>query len=264
LKKVPAMLKPFLPQLQRTFVKSLSEVGSTTTMRQKTAQCLSLLIPLQTRLDPLVMELVQGIKQSDAEVKKSMWEALFGLLQGVGIPSGKSLNETSQTAIQALLLDAAMSSGEYEVAERIGASKCFGSFCHCLSVQSAQTLIMELSDDIKSKQWIYTQGLLMCFENVIRYSFSTIDESVSSRMVQVTIFALRSAKTALVESAIHVAYELIENKLHTFDLIEMLIQNSQPTNESTDARRDAIMCIKGLAKHNHKVFIFNYRILFLL
>jgi hypothetical protein len=254
------MLKPFLPQLQRTFVKSLSETGSTPAMRNKTAQCLSLLIPLQARLDPLVMELVQGIKQADAQVKKAIWEALFGLLQGVSRDSGKSLNESSHANIESLLLEAALESGEYDASERLGAAKCFGSYCQVLSIENAQSLVMNLSEDIGSKEWVKVQGVLMCLENVVRFALPIIDDSLQSRFVEVTVFGLKSTKTPLIETAIQVALELIDKSLHSQELIETLIQVSQTSTESTDARRDAITCIKNLAKRNHKVILFYDRI----
>ncbi|KAI9103109.1 armadillo-type protein [Phlyctochytrium arcticum] len=50
LQNVPAMLKPFLPQLQRTFDKCLAEPGSGM-VRDRAARCLSLLNDLRTRLD---------------------------------------------------------------------------------------------------------------------------------------------------------------------------------------------------------------------
>ncbi|OUM57069.1 hypothetical protein PIROE2DRAFT_49018, partial [Piromyces sp. E2] len=55
LAKVPMNLKPFLPQLQRTFIKSLTE--SQAVVRNQAAKALSVLVPLQPRLDPLITEI---------------------------------------------------------------------------------------------------------------------------------------------------------------------------------------------------------------
>jgi hypothetical protein len=142
LSKVPGSLKPFLPQLQRTFVKSLSEVGGTSAMRSKTAQCLSALIPLQTRLDPLVLELVQGIKTADEAVEPAMWEALNGLLRGVSRDSGKSISEASQNNILSLIHDKLLNSGENGKIQRVGASKCFGSICNVLAIGRTRGLLL--------------------------------------------------------------------------------------------------------------------------
>lgn len=53
LKKVPLFVKPFLPQLQRTFAKGLADTSSEP-LRQRSAQGLSVLITLAPRIDPLV------------------------------------------------------------------------------------------------------------------------------------------------------------------------------------------------------------------
>jgi hypothetical protein len=55
LSKGGASLKPFVPQLQTTFVKALSDPGSA--VRQRGLSALSQLMSLSTRVDPLVAEL---------------------------------------------------------------------------------------------------------------------------------------------------------------------------------------------------------------
>ncbi len=142
LTKVPTMLKPFLPQLQRTFVKALSEPGGTSLMRSKTARCLSALIPLQTRLDPLVLELVQGIKSADETVEPAMWDALYGLLNGISRESGKSISETSHNSILALIQERLVKSGENGGYQRIGASNCFGALCNAIALDRSRELLM--------------------------------------------------------------------------------------------------------------------------
>lgn len=53
LEKIPTLLKPFLPQLQRTFAKSLADTSSEV-LRSRAAKALGTLITLTPRIDPLI------------------------------------------------------------------------------------------------------------------------------------------------------------------------------------------------------------------
>ena len=99
-------------------------------MRSKTAQCLSALIPLQTRLDPLVFELVQGLKNADESVEPAMWDAIYGLLRGVARDDGKNINESSQNSIILVVQENLFKSAENASVSRVGAAKCFGALVH--------------------------------------------------------------------------------------------------------------------------------------
>ena len=99
-----------MPQLQRTFIKSLSETSIL--VRAPARRCLNLLILLQTRLDPLVIELTTGIKSSDDRgVKEAMWEALNGLLINLAT-DGRDINDSSKKTIETLILDAMLNGTE--------------------------------------------------------------------------------------------------------------------------------------------------------
>ncbi|KAI9818321.1 MAG: translational activator of GCN4 [Thelocarpon impressellum] len=74
LEKIPTYLKPFLPQLQRTFAKSLADTSSDV-LRTRAAKALGTLITLTPRIDPLVAELVSGSKTQDAGVRNAMLRA---------------------------------------------------------------------------------------------------------------------------------------------------------------------------------------------
>ncbi|KAI7630316.1 translational activator, partial [Hortaea werneckii] len=76
LQKIPAFLKPFLPQLQRTFAKSLADPTSEV-LRSRAARALGTLITMTPRVDPLVAELVTGSKTTDPGVKNAMLKALY-------------------------------------------------------------------------------------------------------------------------------------------------------------------------------------------
>lgn len=61
--QVGAMLKPFLPQLQTTFIKALND--PTRAVRMCAAKALQKLIKLHTRVDPLFTELHNGVKNTE-------------------------------------------------------------------------------------------------------------------------------------------------------------------------------------------------------
>ena len=61
--QVGAMLKPFLPQLQTTFIKALNDPNRE--VRMCAAKALQKLIKLHTRVDPLFTELHSGVKNTE-------------------------------------------------------------------------------------------------------------------------------------------------------------------------------------------------------
>ena len=98
LEKIPTFLKPFLPQLQRTFAKSLADTSSDI-LRQRAAKALGTLITLTPRIDPLIAELVTGAKTPDAGVKNAMMNALYQVIS----KAGGNMNEASRSAILGLI-----------------------------------------------------------------------------------------------------------------------------------------------------------------
>ncbi|KAI5282446.1 translational activator of GCN4, partial [Ascosphaera aggregata] len=98
LEKIPLFVKPFLPQLQRTFARGLSDTSSEL-LRKRAAKGLGILITLTPRVDPLIAELVTGSKTSDSGVKNAMLQAL----QGVVSKAGKNMSEASRQSILSLI-----------------------------------------------------------------------------------------------------------------------------------------------------------------
>ena len=63
---IPAFLKPFFPQLQRTFVKSASDPAASN-IRGRAARGLGVLMKHQPRVDPVISELVTSANSSEDE-----------------------------------------------------------------------------------------------------------------------------------------------------------------------------------------------------
>ncbi|KAI0110733.1 armadillo-type protein [Nemania sp. FL0031] len=98
LEKMPAALKPFLPQLQRTFARSLADTTSEL-LRSRAAKALGTLIKFTPRVDPLIAELVTGSKTSDPGVKAAMLKALYEVIS----KAGANMGESSRAAVLGLL-----------------------------------------------------------------------------------------------------------------------------------------------------------------
>ncbi|KAI9851726.1 MAG: translational activator of GCN4 [Thelocarpon superellum] len=97
LEKIPAYLKPFLPQLQRTFAKSLADTSSDV-LRSRAAKALGTLITLTPRIDPLIAELVTGSKTPDLGVRNAMLKALFEVVS----KAGGNMSDVSRNMVLAL------------------------------------------------------------------------------------------------------------------------------------------------------------------
>ena len=97
--KAPLFAKPFIPQLQRTAVKNLSDPANSD-VRNQAAVVLGSLIPMQPRVDPLVTELV-GVANGaqDDGVKFAVLKALCEVLSR----AGKLVGETQRSAISLLI-----------------------------------------------------------------------------------------------------------------------------------------------------------------
>ncbi|KAL1902844.1 translational activator of GCN4 [Sporothrix stenoceras] len=98
LEKMPTALKPFLPQLQRTFTKALADPSSEL-LRSRAAKALGTLIKYTPRVDPLIAELVTGSKTTDTGVKNAMLKALFEVIS----KAGGNMGEPSRTAVLGLI-----------------------------------------------------------------------------------------------------------------------------------------------------------------
>lgn len=99
---IPTFVKPFFPQLQRTFCKSLVDPASLA-VRTRAANALGALFKSQPRVDPLVTELVGVVRSSEDDATAS--SAYLGLAkvvdsakQNLGSGSRRLLEEVIEEA----------------------------------------------------------------------------------------------------------------------------------------------------------------------
>lgn len=93
LDRIPASVKPFFPQLQRTFVKSASDPSSLA-VRNKAAAALGTLMRSQPRVDPVITELIGGVKSSEDVIAASLVLALSQVVRNAGTNLGDKARES--------------------------------------------------------------------------------------------------------------------------------------------------------------------------
>ncbi|KAA1470496.1 ARM repeat-containing protein [Dentipellis sp. KUC8613] len=101
LERIPAFVKPFFPQLQRTFVKSASDAASVV-VRTRAAQALGVLMKNQPRVDPVVTELITGARANDDGIAASLVLALANVIRS----GGKNVGDKAKEACVELVSDA--------------------------------------------------------------------------------------------------------------------------------------------------------------
>ncbi|KAI7966942.1 hypothetical protein MJO29_000219 [Puccinia striiformis f. sp. tritici] len=99
LMRIPQYVKPFFPQLQRTFMKSLND-GTSITVRNKSIAALGLLMSHQPRIDPLIIELLGSIQNSDS---KELYESFVSALSAVVASGAANITEAPMKDIITLI-----------------------------------------------------------------------------------------------------------------------------------------------------------------
>ncbi|GAA6002609.1 hypothetical protein JCM10207_007591 [Rhodosporidiobolus poonsookiae] len=101
LQRVPLFVKPFFPQLQRTFVKSLVDTSSLS-VRNRGSAALGVLMQHQPRVDPLITELTNLVATEEGDVRDSVVNGLAATVSS----GGKNMGEGSVSAVVDIISEA--------------------------------------------------------------------------------------------------------------------------------------------------------------
>ena len=185
LEKIPTFLKPFLPQLQRTFAKSLADTTSEV-LRTRAAKALGTLITMTPRIDPLIAELVTGSKTPDSGVQNAMLKALYEVVS----KAGANMSDVSRNSILGLI-DGDISQAEISIV--ITHAKLFGALIKSLPVT------FDVSGLIKTR--VLTTHLsnvtALNLNSVLLESPATLTEHFASETPNVIYHGIRSKNVSL-------------------------------------------------------------------
>lgn len=260
LEKIPQFLRPFIPQLQRTFIKSLAD-SSNEILRLRAAKALGTLIKYQPRIDPLVNELINGVKNSSQDVGVNT--AMLKALNEVFINAGNKLNESSKNSVLSLIEEeifVVTESGDNKLI--IAYAKLIGSISKNLQVDEAFGIIKDkilvangdkfgiltLNAFLKeSSENVMKSGLI---QSVVKYLINNIN-STDAYLSEESVKAVGKLLLNLGEPDIKsIGPELIENLVEELSKVTV-----KPPSTSNDARRLALIVFRTVARKKYDEII---------
>ena len=242
LEKIPTFLRPFLPQLQRTFTKSIADPSSDI-LRARATKALSTLITLTPRVDPLIAELVTGSKTADTGVRNAMLKALQEVVSKVGA----NMSDTSRESILALMDSQADSQNDSMMVTN---ARLLGAMIKVLPTAKASSLI-------KSRILIQpsTNASVLALNAVILESVKPLTSDYAIETPGIIAASITSRTTFVQQNAVLAAgkYLLSEGTISNKDSIqpifESLATTVQPGND-IDSRRLALVVIRTVSRHH--------------
>lgn len=254
--KCGAMLKPFLPQLQTTFIKALNDPNRS--VRLKAASALGKLIIIHTRVDPLFQELHTGVKTADdVSIRDTTLQALRGCIVGAG---GKMSDKIRAELVSTL--EGYVTSPEDST--RITAAACLGATAQYLSPEE-KTLVLDMNllDADGSQDWTVRHGRCVGLAIALKYGpelvsdgkylqkvHSAVKNYASADRVPIRLSGLRCAAYLL-------KYEFTSDKELSQTLLDLLLKAMK--QESNEVKQLAAQITSFLAKSKSDVLPMNVR-----
>ncbi|XP_073102669.1 protein ILITYHIA [Elaeis guineensis] len=246
-------LKPFLPQLQTTFVKCLQD--NARTVRRSSALALGKLSALSTRVDPLVGDLLTTLQASDGGVR----EAVLTALNGVVKHAGNCVSRGTRSRVCILLGDM-LQVDDDEV--RGTAAKVIGTISQYMEENEFLDLLQTLSDLSASSSWFIRHGSMLTYSSMSLHSPSMLCQS--PQYLSLTNHfkdALKDDKFPIRETVTKALGRLLlyqvqnEGNTNTTQLLQLLVSALQ--DDSSEVRRRSLSSIKAVAKANPSVVTSN-------
>ncbi|KAJ8414754.1 hypothetical protein AAFF_G00022770 [Aldrovandia affinis] len=147
LAKVGMALKPFLPQLQTTFLKALQD--SSRAVRLRAAEALGQLVSIHSKVDPLFSEQLTAIRNAeDSGVRETMLQALRFVIQGAGSKVDPAIRKNITVTLLGML-------GHDEDATRMSSAGCVGELCAFLAEEELRSVLSQhVLADMSGVDWM--------------------------------------------------------------------------------------------------------------
>ncbi|KAI0222671.1 eIF-2-alpha kinase activator GCN1 [Lamellibrachia satsuma] len=243
--KCGAMLKPFLPQLQTTFIKALNDPHRT--VRLKAALALGHLAVIHTRVDPLFTELHSGVKNTeDQAVRETMLQALRGCITGAGPKMGDKVRKELATTLESLLFVTP------DVA-RTTAAASLGSLCKVLSEEELMLLLnLHLLDTDTGLEWTVRHGRSVALSIALKEAAERLMvEEWSQRVVETVLTNASADRVPICLSGLRgvgylICHQVVSGGAITPSLITALIKTMK--HDSNDVKQLGAQVVSYIAQ----------------
>lgn len=240
LEKIPISLRPFLPQLQRTFAKSLADPASSV-LRDRAAKALGTLITLTPRIDPLVAELVTGSKTKDLGVRAAMLRGLHEVVD----KAGQNMSDNSKDAILGLI---DVQADDQDDTMAINTARLVGALIRILPSTNATGII-------KTKALMAPPNgfAVLLLNAVLLDSPESLVKPFLTETISTIYQGVASSDPAIQANSLLAAGKLLLTKDAAFDgenlksLWETLVTSVQP-GKPVDTRRIALVVIRTVSR----------------
>ncbi|KAL5712127.1 eIF-2-alpha kinase activator GCN1 [Ranunculus cassubicifolius] len=248
IKKGGMALKPFLPQLQTTFIKCLQD--NTRTVRSTSALALGKLSALSTRVDPLVSDLLATLQASDGGVREAVLTALKGVLKH----AGKSVSSASKSRVVILLKDFIHVDDDQI---RSCSARVLGTMSPYMEETELHNLLQMLTDSMPNTTWFIRHGSVLTISSILRHHPESVyQSSLLSSIIDRLKAALKDEKFPIRETTtkaigrllLHQTIDEALNGRVQVELFPFLVMALQ--DDSSEVRRRALSSIKAITKVN--------------
>ncbi|XP_067931600.1 stalled ribosome sensor GCN1-like [Watersipora subatra] len=248
--KCGPMLKPFLPQLQTTFVKALNDPSRS--VRLKAAEAIAQLIVIHMRVDPVFTEINNGIKNyaDDVAVRETFLYALRMCVKEGGAKMGTAIRQEITKTLTALL-------SVSEDAIRTGSAAALGALIGCLPKEEKTDVILSQILDKNDPSWMVLHARSVAlFVALSECRDALLEEDVHRENVISTLLAFcGSDKVPICQFGLRGVAMLIKGDLEsavTLDKRLIIAVKSGMKSDSNDVKQlvgYAIELVSRVANH---------------
>uniref|UniRef100_A0A672LCH7 GCN1 activator of EIF2AK4 n=1 Tax=Sinocyclocheilus grahami TaxID=75366 RepID=A0A672LCH7_SINGR len=209
LAKVGIALKPFLPQLQTTFLKALQD--SSRAVRLRAAESLGQLVSIHTKVDPLFTEQLLAIRNAeDSGVRETMLQALRFVIQGAGAKVDPTIRKNITTTLLGML-------GHDEDATRMASAGCVGELCAFLSEEELKNVLQQhVLADVSGVDWMVRHGRSLALAIAVKSAPDQLcSEEYSSTVLEAVLSSATADRIPIACSGIRAMGYLMRHQLRT-------------------------------------------------
>ncbi|KAJ8263285.1 hypothetical protein COCON_G00157420 [Conger conger] len=235
LAKVGLALKPFLPQLQTTFLKALQD--SSRAVRLRAAEALGQLVSIHSKVDPLFSEQLAAIRNAeDSGVRETMLQALRFVIQGAGSKVDPAIRKNITTTLLGML-------GHDEDATRMSSAGCVGELCAFLSEEELKSVLSQhVLADMSGVDWMVRHGRSLALAIAVRAAPDRLcGEEYGATVLEAVLTSATADRIPIATSGIRAMGYLMKHQLNSSGgaevsprIITQFVKSLQ--NQSSDIR----------------------------